>query len=153
MRGWTALSDLGLIRPLSGTSFSFWAGAVHTEAALRISASRGRTWEVKGSSRQPRASGWRQGDWPHQGPRDGVGGEPSALGSSWASAGHAQKPAFYKSLVQKLGGVCTPLDGLREGTGAAGGQEVTCESLQPEFPQHRPRSLGWDLGKVRKKGV
>lgn len=25
-------------------------------------------------------------------------------------------------------------------------------SLQPEFPQCRPRSLGWDLGKVEEEG-
>ena len=82
-------------------------------------------WENLGGP-GPRAGGREAG--LNRDPEMGWGEGPLHPDSSWASSGHAQSPAFYKSLVWRLGGVRTPLDGLREGTGAAGGQEGICES-------------------------
>lgn len=99
----------------------------------------------QGSSRQPRASGWRQGRLASSGnPRLGWGG-PSA-DSSWASAGHAQKPAFYKLLVRKLGGVCTPLDGLRGGDWSCWRPGGACESSArvSSAPSQEPGLGSWE---------
>ena len=129
LRGWTALGDLGHLQPLLGTSFQ----PLGWRAAYRGCPKNQHFWGEnlggQGSNRQPMPSDWRQGGWPHQDPQTGWGEGPLHPDSSWASPGHAQpQPPFYTSLVWRLGGGLTPLDGLREGTGAAGLQEEMCES-------------------------
>ena len=119
---------LGTSSPSRGPHFSLWAGALHTEAAPRISASGGRTWEVRAPAGSPcPQTGGREAGLIRD-PQKGWGEGPLHPDSSWASPGHAQAPPPHTSRVWRLGGGLTPLDGLREGTGAAGLQEEMCES-------------------------